>query len=305
MLKTAVQSIDFDEIERQLREAAHAAGLDRSRDEVEQVPEVLGSQRRSSGFGTMLRIGLAVALPVLVAAAGIGAVMAMRAGPMSGQADAASTKAQPALVADGAPVPSPLATGTAGRSDEVVLAPAGQPDPSVAKPAGEQVAAPEPPAAPPAPMTAVAADVPLPDPPQQPVQNSTSGTPRRVAGLSVKPEGSIMPMAGPSAAAKAKLASTDATASLNAPSPLWKGTPSARRHSDKGHPKSSQGAPAERRQASKPAMSILPTTTAENAQPPIGAPSTSGNPVTRVANGFRKVLEITHIVGPAVETDGQ
>ncbi|SEF09696.1 hypothetical protein SAMN05444161_8307 [Rhizobiales bacterium GAS191] len=210
MSKTAVQSIDFDDIERQLREVARTVGLDRPRSGSAgmSMPYAARVLRPLSGLGTRSRVGLAVALPVLVVTAGIGVVMAIRTGPVSGDvpvigADGASIKALPTIVAGGSQTPFPSVPGTSRPSDkpgETVLALTEQPDAVVAKPAREQAAAqlpaalsPQPAAASPATMPTVAANVPLQDLPRASAQSSIFETPHRVLTLFVKPDGTIGP----------------------------------------------------------------------------------------------------------------
>ncbi|SEC53409.1 hypothetical protein SAMN05444161_1321 [Rhizobiales bacterium GAS191] len=373
MSKTVVQSIDFDDIERQLREVARTVGLDRPRSGSagRSRPDAARLRRPLSGLGARSRVGLAVALPLLVVAAGIGVVTAISTGPASQDvsvngADGASVKAPPTLVAGGSQAASASAPGNSGPSDKpdgTVVAPSGRPDAVVANPTPGQAAtpSPQPAASSPATMLTTAANVPLPDLPRASAQNSIFGTPhrvltlsvkpdgtigpgrkanldaggsgptkatssdggtsaaakaeadpsqaaaqsaifgkqRRVASLSVRPDGTILPNAGLSAAPKTKPASTEAAASLSAPGAPGTVAPAAKKHDDKGRSKSSRGASAERRQISKTAMSILPPPAAGNAQPRIDASPPPGGPVTRVANGFRKVLEMVHIVGPA------
>jgi len=205
-----------------------------------------------------------------------------------------------------APDPSQAAAqsamfGTPRRVASLSVKPDGTLGPSGKAAAGAAAPGPTPPvasegASPAAPQAA-------PDASQAAAQSAMFGTPRRVASLSVKADGTLGPNAG-AAKPATTLASKDATTSVNAAAP-GPATPTAKAHADKDRPRSSRSAATQRPQASKAAMSILPPASTLNAQPRIDAPPPSGNPLTRVTSGFRKVLEMTHIVGPAAGADAQ
>jgi len=168
------------------------------------------------------------------------------------------------------------------------------------------------------------ADAPAPaaDPSQAAADAALFGTPRRVTSFSVKPDGSFVPSQGgasqggpnqASAPAPApRVASTDAKAQP-APAPS-QGTPTppAKPHADVPRPKPKPAPTANRRQTGQAALSIHPP--GGVAAPPQDAPpqvtesatqSARSNPLGGVANGFRRVLEITHIVGPTTDSGSQ
>jgi len=364
--QTTAQSIDFDDIERQLREVARinqdrsgggsaatssrelafgdelrserrpaAAPKTRAGEarihlgELEQVPDITQARGSSrSEHRIRSRAGLAFVLPVLVVAAGVSAVMTMRAGPMSGargdapvMADPVSPEALPAIVPRGDQTLSSSAADTAVSPDkleETALALREQPDAPLAKAGSQEMAAQlsavsplQPAEDAPVPLPTVVAKVPLPDPPQAPAQSSIIGTPRRSLTDTVKHEELHTPSAketahaNASAASTTKLASREARVSLNAPVAFGAVTQAARRHAANAPAKSSQAPAAERQQTSKTPMGILPPASAGTTPPRKDPSPPQGNPVASVANGLRKVLELAHIVESAAEVDTQ
>jgi cell division septation protein DedD len=212
-------------------------------DAVEQVPGMphgAAEPDRSPRRGFMSPRALALAVPLLLVAVGVGAAVIVRGGPMHHaggeapviKADATPVKVQPENAASGDQTPSQAALGAADASgkpsqvsltraeqpvDVVAAAKAAQPrDPAPAQPPassgivilsgpGAASAAQAPSggtiAAAPA-MPTSAANVPLPDPPQPGGQPSVFGTPRRVSTVAVKPDGTIMSNGKPKMDAK-------------------------------------------------------------------------------------------------------
>ena len=347
--QTTAQSIDFDDIERQLREVARinqdrsgggsagtssrelafgdelrsegrppAAPKTRAGEarihlgELEQVPDITQARGSSrSEHRIRSRAGLAFVLPVLVVAAGVSAVMTMRAGPMSGargdapvMADPVSPEALPAIVPRGDQTLSSSAADTAvspEKLEETALALREQPDAALAKAGSQEVAAQLSAMRPlqlaedaPVPLPTVIPKVPLPDPPQAPAQKELH-----------TPSAKGTAHANASAASTTKLASREAKVSLNAPVAFGAVTQAARRHAANARAKSSQAPAAERQQTSKTPMVILPPASAGTTQPRKDPSPPQGNPVEGVANGLRKVLELAHIVESAAEVDTQ
>ena len=307
-------------------------------DDVEPVTDMpFAARARSLATGRrFLSPGaLALALPCLLVTIGVGATVAMRTGPMSrlaGEvsaitADGASVKAPG--TADPSGKPREIVLAHAEQPAVAVAKPEPPRDPAAAQPPAASVAVLGPAAASPAvaaaetgeaqapapaPMPTAAADVALPDPPQAAAQSSMFGKPRRVTTVSVKPDGTIGSSAKPNAEASAaskpaKLASADATTSANAPDATGTAKPAAKKPADKAHAKSSAAkssaarsstAAAPGRHSTGAATPIIQPATVGKVQPPQeAAPPPPGNPVSSIANAFRRVLESAHIVKPA------
>jgi len=201
---------------------------------VADMPYAMRASRLASGRSSLSPRALAVAIPCLIVV-GIGAAVAMRMAPagwLEGKSAASGpggSPARPEAAIGGGPAASPAAPGTGAKPRKIELtrseqpaeggappAPAREPA-AVAQPAAAPAgaaAAPQPePAAAPAPVVAlreppaVPGSIPNPaaapktDPPQAAVLSSVFGVPRRVATLSVRPDGNLAPGIEPAAAA--------------------------------------------------------------------------------------------------------
>jgi hypothetical protein len=137
--------------------------------------------------------------------------------------------------------------------------------------------------------------------PQDPVSPALLGaTPRRVATLTVKPDGSIInPVGKPDAGAAAGAAKPAATDPAGAPDPA-KPAASAKKRADKPQP--TNAASLERRASRRVGKPLLLQSVVDKQPPQSAAPGpapASTNPLSSVSGLFRRALETAHIVGPS------
>jgi hypothetical protein len=295
-------------------------------DAVEQVPEMPGEGIEGvARKGILSPRALALAVPVLLVAVGVSAGVLMRSGPHQStaetpiiKADSTPVKVAPASAAGDDQTPAETALDAADPStkpsqvvvarpeqpvDVVAAARAAQPPARGVQPPpssgvvivsgpGPAPAAAQTPAA--APMPTAAANVPLPDPPPASGQGSIFGTPRRVATVSVKPDGTIVSSGKPKADAPVSpappikpLTVASADAETTAPAPVATGsvTPAPKKPADTTRAKPSAGAPSDDQPITKPKPPAKPKTKVADATPVAAEAPDAGAPMAITPSG--------------------